>query len=151
MGKGRLTAGPQEPGPGGQGASGPLELQPHHTAPSIPAHGFTLHLSSCNNVTGRDAGHVDQIDGTVSLNTEVWQQGESISPLNPICANITPAKSSPAPAPLPVSLGPTHRVTIFHWGTGLAAKTQASGELCEASGWQAAPGTRAQQGQDVKS
>lgn len=66
-------------GRAGAGAR-PQSSNPTPCALSIPAQGLTLHLSSCNDVSGRDAGHIDQVDGTVSLNTETWREGESITP-----------------------------------------------------------------------
>lgn len=45
----------------------------------VQARGLTLHLSSCDNITSRDAGHVDQVDRTMSLNIrEEWEMGSSI-------------------------------------------------------------------------
>lgn len=72
---------------------------------SIPAQGLTLHLSSCNNVAGRDAGHVDQVDWTVSLNTKTCWEGESINPITLTSTNITLAKSTLALAPPPQGAG----------------------------------------------
>lgn len=75
---------------------------PHHTwALLSPAYGLTLHLSSCNNVTGRDAGHVDQVDGTVSLRTGNTVGRREHQPHNLTRTKVTgPAQSWPQRRPL---------------------------------------------------
>lgn len=59
---------------------------------SIPAPGLTLHLSSCDNLTGRDAGHVDQVDRAVGLNKETQREGERINAMNLPSTSTAPAK-----------------------------------------------------------
>lgn len=101
--EGQAQAGPRKPGPRSEwawwAASGA-----NHTYSVHPAQGLTLHLSSCDNITGRNAGHVDQVDRTVSLNVETWWKG-SINHTNLTSTNITPditpAKPNPGPSPSP--------------------------------------------------
>lgn len=114
---------------------GPLWRQSYTRALSIPAQGLTLHLSSCDNITGRDAGHVDQVDRTVSLHMETrWK--DSINPTNLTSTSITPASPRPNQtlglAPPPASLSPTLGCWSDAGNAGLAARMQAVEEMHEA-------------------
>lgn len=106
------------------GLAGPGGLQSHHTcALAILAPGLTLHLSSCDNVTGRDAGHVDQVDRAVSLNKETRREGEHIKPTHLPRTSTAPATPVLAPASPPVSLSPTLGGRVFHRERGAGGQS----------------------------
>lgn len=91
------------------GLVGPIGLRPHHArALSIPAPGLTLHLSSCDNIAGRDAGHVDQVDRAVSLKENPVGR-ECINPRNRLGTSPALGKPILAPVPTPASLSPHSR------------------------------------------
>lgn len=109
--KGRRRPGLRSRVPGVHGPGGPplAPILPHVLCPSQLKDSLTLHLSSGDNITGRDAGHVDQVDRTVSLNMETrWK--DSINPINLTSTNIRPrhhlGQIKPWARPLPLLAQP---------------------------------------------